>query len=413
MKLLVVSTMVADFIATSVTFIIANSVSGSDPTVLASPVLASLGTSLLALLFLNFGRAYNNDALFINVAGDLLIAWIGVVIVILFLLFITKTSVYFSRLAVVFFFSIGIIWIFLNHLISTIMYNRLRKMGVFARRIIVIGTSKEIRSLKIHVDAFEEVDFEVIEYLTIKADWSPTKLNISKIERLVRSRNASDIREIVIAMDWHAPGFRQLLKKLREYPYSLKLFPSEVVTDSPDFAEVSVFLGRPVLGIEKRPLSTTNLFFKAVEDYVLSLTFLIIGLPLFAAVSLIIRLEGPGPIIFRQSRYGYNGCEFKIFKFRTMVHVVNAVDTAKQATKDDPRITRVGKFLRVTSLDEIPQLLNVLRGEMSLVGPRPHPIAFDKEVQDTIPGYIARQKTKPGITGWAQINGLRGETSDV
>lgn len=413
MGLLKIPLVIADFLGVFVVFFSANLISGSDPSVLESPFVASLGCSLLALVFLNFGRAYDHDIPFVNSARNLFVSWIGYVFFILFLLFITKTSAYFSRSAAVAFFTLGFTWIFLNHFISWVIYKRLRKMGVFSRKVIVIGTPAELKSLKAHVDNFKEHDFEIIEYLSVSEKWNPTKKNRAEIEKLVRARNEKDVREIVIAMDWHAPGFSKLLKVLRQYPYDLKLFPSEIITNSPDFCELSMFLGLPVLGIERRPLNSTSLLLKMVEDYLFSLLCLIIASPFLILISLLIRMEGAGPIFFRQSRYGYNGHEFKILKFRTMKHVINAEDTSKQATKNDPRFTRTGKFLRRTSLDEIPQFLNVLKGEMSIVGPRPHPVVFDKEIEGLIPGYITRQKIKPGITGWAQINGLRGETKTL
>lgn len=134
--------------------------------------------------------------------------------------------------------------------------------------------------------------------------------------------------------------------------------------------------------------------------------------PLLALVALLIRLDSEGPVLFRQQRVGLGGRVFEIFKFRTM-HVLESGDEAVQARKDDPRVTRVGRFLRRASLDELPQLFNVLRGEMALVGPRPHATAHDRYYSAVIENYHLRLRVKPGITGWAQIHGLRGETKTV
>jgi putative colanic acid biosynthesis UDP-glucose lipid carrier transferase len=140
-------------------------------------------------------------------------------------------------------------------------------------------------------------------------------------------------------------------------------------------------------------------------------TALLIGLaPLFAVVSLLIRLESPGPIIFRQERKGFNGRQFSILKFRTM-NVLENGRVIRQASKDDVRVTCVGRILRSTSIDELPQLINVVRGHMSLVGPRPHAVAHDDQYSELIAHYAFRQHVKPGLTGWAQVNGFRGETS--
>ena len=133
------------------------------------------------------------------------------------------------------------------------------------------------------------------------------------------------------------------------------------------------------------------------------------GPAFLAAVAILIRLESPGPLIFRQRRKGFNGREFTIFKFRTM-NVLEDGRVIPQARRNDPRVTRVGRILRATSIDELPQLINVLRGHMSLVGPRPHAVAHDDGYTKLIANYAFRQHVKPGLTGWAQINGFRGET---
>jgi lipopolysaccharide/colanic/teichoic acid biosynthesis glycosyltransferase len=126
-----------------------------------------------------------------------------------------------------------------------------------------------------------------------------------------------------------------------------------------------------------------------------------------------IKLDSTGPVIFRQKRYGFNNEEIIVFKFRTMYHDDSEERIFRQATRNDPRVTRVGRFLRRTSLDELPQLLNVWQGTMSLVGPRPHPIALNEKFDALISGYSARHNVKPGITGWAQVNGFRGETDAI
>ena len=133
--------------------------------------------------------------------------------------------------------------------------------------------------------------------------------------------------------------------------------------------------------------------------------------PVMLLIALAVRLDSAGPVLFRQTRYGFNNEEFTVFKFRTMrIDTANPAAALEQARRNDPRITKVGRFLRRTSLDELPQLLNVLKGEMSLVGPRPHAVAHNEQYSRIIDEYFSRHRVKPGITGWAQINGLRGET---
>jgi exopolysaccharide biosynthesis polyprenyl glycosylphosphotransferase len=171
--------------------------------------------------------------------------------------------------------------------------------------------------------------------------------------------------------------------------------------------------GVPMLRILDKPVSGWAALTKYCMDYTLGSLFLVLSLPIILTAAICIKLESRGPIFFRQQRYGFNSQLIDIFKFRTMY--VDQTDAAadKLATRDDPRITKVGAFLRRFSLDELPQLFNVLRGEMSVVGPRPHALrakAGGKLYKDVIDEYAVRYKVKPGITGWAQVNGWRGNT---
>jgi putative colanic acid biosynthesis UDP-glucose lipid carrier transferase len=152
---------------------------------------------------------------------------------------------------------------------------------------------------------------------------------------------------------------------------------------------------------------------KRAEDLVLGTVLLVLTLPLMVAIAVAIRLDTPGPVLFRQARRGLNNHPFAILKFRTMVFVPGRELTVPQARRRDPRVTRVGRVLRRTSLDELPQLFNVLKGEMALVGPRPHALAHDARYAALIAGYADRHRVPPGITGWAQVNGHRGETDTL
>jgi undecaprenyl-phosphate galactose phosphotransferase/putative colanic acid biosynthesis UDP-glucose lipid carrier transferase len=169
---------------------------------------------------------------------------------------------------------------------------------------------------------------------------------------------------------------------------------------------------RIAIELRRVPMNRVQHLFKRAMDLVLASLALAVMSPFLIMISLIIRLDSAGPVLFRQARRGQTGTPFRIFKFRTM-HVLEDGPVVHQALRDDPRVTRIGRFLRSSSLDELPQLLNVLNGDMSLVGPRPHAVAHDTFYAKSIANYDVRQHVKPGITGWAQVHGLRGATADT
>jgi putative colanic acid biosynthesis UDP-glucose lipid carrier transferase len=187
----------------------------------------------------------------------------------------------------------------------------------------------------------------------------------------------------------------------------------------PDVFGISIIQGRlqdmngvPVVGLCETPFTGTNQLVKRFSDVVLATLILVLISPLLLCIALAVKLSSRGPVIFKQRRNGLAGEEIIVYKFRSM-QVLDDGAVVPQATKDDPRVTRIGAFLRKTSLDELPQFINVLQGRMSIVGPRPHAVAHNEIYRQLIKAYMVRHKVKPGITGWAQINGHRGETDTV
>jgi len=202
-----------------------------------------------------------------------------------------------------------------------------------------------------------------------------------------------------------------LLDEMRDTTASVYFVPDMFVTDLIQ-GRIDSVRGLPIVGVCDTPFFGWNGLVKRAADIVLSLLILALLAPLLLALAITVKVTSPGPAIFKQRRYGLAGDEIVVYKFRTM-HVMEDGDVIKQATEDDPRLTPLGAFMRRTSLDELPQFVNVLQGRMSIVGPRPHAVAHNEMYRKLIKGYMLRHKVKPGITGWAQVNGLRGETRTV
>lgn len=235
------------------------------------------------------------------------------------------------------------------------------------------------------------------------------------VEDVIEFARRHDVDSVVLAGPWRSQEqMSTAIDRIRELPLNLYVSTNLDGFDRGFAFSHDNFRDLPVLKITKRPISGWNALLKAVEDYAIAIPALILLAPLLAMISAAVALTSPGPVLFVQKRIGFNNKMFKIYKFRTMRHEPTAAETVvRQATRGDPRVTPVGRFLRRTSLDELPQLLNVLNGTMSVVGPRPHAVDHDIEYGSQIQGYLARHRVKPGMTGWAQVNGFRGETRTI
>lgn len=229
------------------------------------------------------------------------------------------------------------------------------------------------------------------------------------VASFVRENN---IKMIFISQPISAqPRIRKLLDDLQDTTASVYFLPDIYVFDLMQ-ARFDNVGGMPVIAICETPFTGFNSLIKRASDMILAALILVMLLPVMLTIAIAVKLSSPGPVIFRQRRYGLYGEQIYVYKFRSMTVTEDGTNVV-QAKKNDQRITKVGAFLRKTSLDELPQFINVLQGRMSIVGPRPHAVAHNEQYRKLIKGYMLRHKAKPGITGWAQVNGLRGETETL
>jgi Undecaprenyl-phosphate glucose phosphotransferase len=352
----------------------------------------------------------------LGMIGKVSLAWLLVQGGALVLMFTLHRTDFISRLWFAYWTGLSGGALIASRIVVYAVLGRLRHAGMNTRRVAVVGCGALCQQVVRSIEASAATGFRAIAALDVRplADTRSVGVPVfDAIDRFVSYVRAHDVQELWLALP---------LSEERTIARFVSEFRDELVNVRfvPDMRSVALFesgmidlIGMPAINLVASPVPAPALVKKEIFDRAFAATALLALAPLLVAIAIAVKLSSRGPVFFTQKRKGADGRIFRIYKFRSMRVHATVAGTLKQATRDDPRITRVGAFLRRTSLDELPQFFNVLRGDMSVVGPRPHAIEHDELYQKVVNGYIHRYRIKPGITGWAQVNGLRGETDRI
>lgn len=333
---------------------------------------------------------------------------------------LSKTTAWFSRAWFTVWTAGNIVTIFMLKRVLMTVLRELRGRGWNQRNIVIYGAGQLGCLVAERLKETDGAGFRIVSFFDDAPEVARETLAAANLTAEVQGPTTNldsylrdnDIRELWLALPLRAEQrVRDLLFSLRHSTVSIRFIPN--LFSFRQFLGLSItdVAGIPVVNVNSTPMAGMNRVIKEVEDRVLAVLILTVVSPIMAIIAVAIRLESKGPILYKQERHGWDGRVIKVYKFRSM----NVMDDGeiKQATRGDSRITKVGAFIRRTSLDELPQFFNVLQGRMSIVGPRPHALSHNEYYKDRVENYFQRHKVKPGITGLAQINGFRGETDTL
>ena len=377
------------------------------------------GGSLLAVILLEFTDGYSIASLRrpIHFSGRMLLVWAGTFALLALAGFLFKVSEDFSRLWFGAWFVAGFAALMALRLVMAVLIRRWARNGRMERRAVIVGGGQAAETLIRTVEAQSDNDIRICGIFDDRDNSRSPPIvagypKLGTIAELIEFARIARIDMLIVSLPLTAESrVLSLLKKLWVLPVDIRLSAhSNQLRFRP--RSYSYIGAVPMLDIFDKPINDWDSVAKRAFDIVFSLLGIIVLSPVMAATAIAIKLDSKGPVLFKQKRHGFNNEVVEVYKFRSM-YTDRSDPTARQAvTKGDPRVTRVGRFIRKTSIDELPQFFNALFGSLSLVGPRPHAVAAQTHnllYNEVVDGYFARHRVKPGVTGWAQINGWRGE----